>query len=178
MVIARAETAAPIPACPATAAAALRFVARRFGADLTSDALAPALQRRERSVVERRSAGDARGADVLGWVSLAAIMAGSTASSVNRLARHGDIDRVLALSVADTGDGLGEIAGSDGPPLDIVVAGLTVPDVGSRSGWALAQFAGRAAAGRSITAGGFPMASAVVLRKLQARIAAAERSRP
>jgi hypothetical protein len=177
MVITREGIAAPIPACPATAAGARRFVARRFGADLTGDSLAPALRRRERSVVARRSAGDARGADVLGWVSLAAIMAGGTASSVSRLARHGDIDHVLAVSVADTGDGLGEIAGVDGPPLDIVVAGLTVPDVGSRSGWALAQLTGRAVAAPSITMAGFPMASSVVLRKLKARIAASQRSR-
>lgn len=167
----------PIPACPATATASRRFVSRRFGVDLSAEAMAPALRRRERSVVERRSAGDARGADVLGWTSLAAVMVGGTASLVSRLARNRDIDHVLALSVADTGDGLGEIAGADGPPLDTVVAGLTVPDVGSRSGWALAEFAGSAATGRGITIAGFPMASSVVLGKLQARIRAGERSR-
>ena len=168
---------APIPACPATPAATRRFVARRFGADLADERLDPVLRRRERTVVDRRSAGDARGADVLGWVSLAAVLAGATAS-VSRLARHTDIDGVLAVSVADVGDGLGEIAATDAPPTHIIVAGLTVPDVGSRAGWALVGLAGRAAAGRSVTVGGFPMASSLVLAKLKTRILAGERSRP
>jgi hypothetical protein len=178
MVTDQDQTTAPIPACPATSAATRRFVARRFGADLADDRFDPVLRRRERTVVDRRSAGDARGADVLGWVSLAAVLAGASASLVSHLAHYTDIDRVLAVSVADAGDGLGEIAAADAPPTDVVVSGLTVPDVGSRAGWALVGLAGRAAAGKSISVGGFPMASAVVLAKLKARILAGERFRP
>jgi hypothetical protein len=125
--------------------------------------------------MDRRRAGDARGADVLGWLTLAAICAGARPTLIMRLTKHPNIDDVLARTVAFGDDGLGQLAFPDGVPHDIQVLGLTVPDVGSRSGWALAGFVGQVVANSSAVIKGFPMAGATALARVAARISEAER---
>ena len=125
--------------------------------------------------MERRASGDARGADVIGWLTLAAIMAGGRLGLLTRLVRSVGADEMLSSIVGDTGDGLGKIAEIDAAPVDVEVVGLTVPDMGSRAGWALADFTGSAAGAVTVTLNGFPLPSATVLGRISQRIAAAER---
>jgi hypothetical protein len=77
--------------------------------------------------------------------------------------------------VALTDDGLGQLAFPDEVPHDIEVLGLSVPDVGSRAGWALAGFVGQVVADSSAVIEGFPMAGTTALARVAARISEAER---
>jgi hypothetical protein len=174
-VIAQKITVTRIPACPATSAATRRFAAVRWGIDLSAASLDAPLRRRGRALIDRRRAGDARGADVLGWLTLAAICAGTRPALITRLVKHPNIDDVLARTVAFTHDGLGLLALPDEPAHDVEVAGLTVPDLGSRPGWALAQFAAQVVAESAAVIEGFPMAAAIALARVSARIDNAER---
>jgi hypothetical protein len=168
-------TRTPIPACPATATATCRFVAGQWGIDLSGASRDAPLRRRGRAIIDRRRAGDARGADVLGWLTLAAICAGARPALIIRLTKHRNIDDVLARTVAFTDDGLGQLAFPDEAPHDIEVLGLSVPDVGSRAGWALAGFVGQVVADSSAVIEGFPMAGTTALARVVARISEAER---
>lgn len=126
-------------------------------------------------MIARRVAGDARGADQLGWLTLTALIVGCSTALVNRLLRHSEIDAVLARAVYFTDDIVGPIAVQESNQLDVVVDGLVVPDVGSRPGWTLAHLAGEAATGHTIVMDGFPLSSAAVRSAIAARITTSER---
>jgi hypothetical protein len=95
---------------------------------------------------------------------------------ITRLTMHPNIDDVLTRTIAFTDDGLGQLAFPDEVPRDVEVLGLTVPDVGSRAGWALAGFVGQVVANSSVMIEGFPVARATALARVAARISQAERA--
>jgi hypothetical protein len=169
--------AEPIPGCPATVTTTRRFAQTRWGLDLYSEERTPALQRRERAMIERRAAGDARGADVLGWLSFSAIISGSKATQITRMARLDDVNGALA-HVLDGHGVVGQVAPLDEPLADVMVGTLSVPDVGSRAGWALVQLVATAMTSPAVAVRGRLLGSGPVLADLKARIAAASRRRP
>ena len=172
-----APRAEPMPACPATITATRRFAQARWDMDLQADTAATALRRRERTMIERRGSGDARAADVFGWLSLTAVIIGAKATLVTQLARLDDLEGALAGVIAEGGIA-GRVAPLDQPLGDVAVGPLTVPDVGSRAGWALARLAASAATSSGVAIRGQLQGSAPILADLKARFKAATKGRP
>ena len=152
------DTAVP-PSCPASPTATASFCSDRWHIIVDTERWSTTLDRRERAVRALRTAGDARAADAVGWLSLAAILAGIPARIVGGVLSHRDsaalVDRV-ALAVSG---GFGALRDApDGPPgRHLAPCGLEVSDAGSRNGWAIAEMAGRAAGGAVVVVDGHPV---------------------
>jgi len=163
------------PTCPAAPDATIQFCRDRWRHGVDGRRWAATLGRRERVVRSLRAAGDARAADAAGWLSLAGMLTALAARVVGSVLADADpaalVDRVAALTTG----GYGALcAQPDGPPRrHVTVDGLEVVDAGSRSGWAIADMAGRAAVGDVVIVAGHPLTPSAFRDVLRERVASA-----
>jgi len=131
------------------------------------------LERREGAMRRLRAAGDPRAADATGWLALAGVLLDANGRLLRRLLGATD-PGAYADQVATASDAAGPLRREgDGPPRHWTTpCGFKVADAGSRSGWLVADLAGKAAAGKVLVVAGSPLSPSAARTLLRRRLAA------